>query len=109
VIFCNAVAREEGWWIKLRNKKSHNLYSSSDCSRMTKARMIQRAWHVEPMSKMRRTIKFFVREPKWKYTFVRPRFRREENYRMNLKEVVFQGVEWICLSQHMVEFRPLLK
>jgi hypothetical protein len=43
-----------------------------------------------------------------KEPFGRPRRRLEHNIKMNLREVVWEGVDWICLGQDRGQWRALM-
>jgi hypothetical protein len=50
------------------------------------------------MSEMRNAYKIFVRKPEGNRPLRRPRHRWEDNIRMDLGEIVWEGMDWI----HMV-------
>jgi hypothetical protein len=41
-----------------------------------------------------------VRKPEGKRTFGRPRHRWEDNIRMDLREIVWEGGDWMHLAQY---------
>jgi hypothetical protein len=40
--------------------------------------------------------------------YARPRSRWEDNIKMDLKEVGWEGADWINLTQHRDQWRPLV-
>jgi len=49
-----------------------------------------------------------VGKPKGKRLLGRPRHRWEDNIRMDLREIVWEGVNWIYLSQDRDQWQALL-
>jgi hypothetical protein len=45
---------------------------------------------------------------KRKYRTLTPRLRREDNIRMDLREIVWEGVDWIHLAQNRVQWWALV-
>jgi hypothetical protein len=48
---------------------------------------------------MRNAYKILVGKPEGKRLLGRPRCRREDNIKMDLRKIGFGGVDWICLAQ----------
>jgi hypothetical protein len=48
---------------------------------------------------MRNACKILVRKPEGKRLLGRPMYKREDNIRMDLREIGREGVEWIHLAQ----------
>jgi hypothetical protein len=48
---------------------------------------------------MQNAYKIFIREPEGKRQYRSPRYRLEDNIRMDLREIGREGVEWIHLAQ----------
>jgi hypothetical protein len=88
-----------GEWRKLHSEEFHNLYSSPDIIRQLKSRRMRWAGHVARMGKERKVCKFLVGKPEGKTPLGRPRRRREDGIRMDLREIVLGGVDWIRLDQ----------
>jgi hypothetical protein len=57
------------------------------------------ARHVALMGEMRNEYNILVGKPEGKRPFGRTRRHREDNGRMNLREVGWEGVVWLRLSQ----------
>jgi hypothetical protein len=88
-----------GEWRKLHNEELHNLYSSPDIIRQVKSRQMRWAGHVARMGEERKMYKVLVGKPEGKRSLGRPRRRREDEIRMDLREIGFGGVDWIRMSQ----------
>jgi len=57
------------------------------------------ARHVARMGEMRMHTKILVGKPEGKRLLGRPRRRWEDNIKMNLKEIGWEGAYWIHLAQ----------
>jgi hypothetical protein len=55
--------------------------------------------HVAYMEKERRVYKFSVVKPEGKRPLRRPRHRWEDGIKIDLREIGWEGVEWIHLAQ----------
>jgi hypothetical protein len=73
----------EGSWRRLHNEEFHNLYASSNVTRVTESRRMRWAGHAAHMGQMRNSYKIFVGKPVEKRPLGRSR-RRWENIRMYL-------------------------
>jgi hypothetical protein len=62
-------------WIKLQNKKLHNLYSSPNIIRKIKSRRMRSAGHVARMGEKRNAHRIFVGKPEGKRPLERLRRR----------------------------------
>jgi hypothetical protein len=51
------------------------------------------------MEWMKNIYKTLVQEPKGKRPLGRPRLRWEDNSRMDLEEIGWESMDWICLAQ----------
>jgi hypothetical protein len=85
----------------LHNEELHNAYSSPNVIRIIKSRRMRWAGHVSMHGK-RNAYKILVGKPEGKKPLGRPRHRQEDNIRMDLTEIGWKGVEWICLAQGLV-------
>jgi hypothetical protein len=84
-----------GGWRKLHNKELHNLYSSPSIIRMIKSRGMRWAGHVAQIGETRNA----YRKSDGKKPMGRPRHRRVDNNKMELRETGWGGIDWIVLSQ----------
>jgi hypothetical protein len=76
-----------GQWRKLHSAELHNLYSSPDIIRQIKSRRIRWAGHVARMGEGRNLYRVLVGKPKGKRPLERPRLRREDGIKMDLRQI----------------------
>jgi hypothetical protein len=88
-----------GDWRKLHNEELHNLYSSPNIIRTIKSNRMGRAGHVARMREMRNVYRIMVGKPEGKRPLGRPRRMWVENIVMDLREIGWDGVDWIELAQ----------
>jgi hypothetical protein len=86
-----------GSWRKLHDEKLHNLYPSPNTIRMFKSRRMRLTEHVACMGE-KNTFRVLVGKSKGKRTLGRPRRRWENNSKMDRREIVWCGMDWINLS-----------
>jgi hypothetical protein len=91
-----------GEWRKLHNEELHNLYSSPNIITQVKSRphapptSFRWAGHVARMGEERKVYSVLVEKPEGKRILGRPRRRREDGTRMDLREIGWGGgVDWI--------------
>jgi hypothetical protein len=85
-------------WRKLHNGELHNLYSSPDIIRQIKSRRLNWAGHVVRVGEGRNVYRTLVGKPVGKRPFERPRRRREDGIKMDLREIgwgVWSGFTWL--------------
>jgi hypothetical protein len=97
-----------GGWKKLHNEELHGLYSSSSIVRVIKARRMKWAGHVARMRDVRGAYNILVGRPEGRRPLGRPRRRREDNIKMDLREVGFGVVDWIHWAQDRNRWRALV-
>jgi hypothetical protein len=88
-----------GSWRKLHNKELHNLYSSPSIIRMIKSRRMRWAWHVARMGEKRNILT--IPTP-------RPRRRWVDNIKMDVREIRWDGVDWIDMAHDRDQWRALV-
>ncbi|KAJ4450010.1 hypothetical protein ANN_01417 [Periplaneta americana] len=86
-------------WKKLHNTELHALYSSPDIIRNIKSRRLRRAGDVAHMGESRNAYRVLVGRPEGKEPSGRPRRRWEVNIKIDLREVGYDGRDWINLPQ----------
>jgi hypothetical protein len=84
-------------WRRLHKEELHDLYSSSIIIYVIKSRM-RLVGHVVHMWERRGANKVLVGKPEEKRPLGRPRCRREDNIKINSKEIILEGVDWIHLA-----------
>jgi hypothetical protein len=99
---------EDGSWKKLHNDELHDLYSSPNIVRVIKSRRMRWAGHVARMGEGRGAYRVLVGRPEGKRPLERPRRRWEDNIKMDLGEIGFDGANWIRLAQDRVQWRAFV-
>jgi hypothetical protein len=99
---------EDGSWRKLHYDELHDLYSSLNIVRVIKSRRMRWAGHVAHMGEERGAYRVLVGRPEGKRSLGRPRRRWEDNIKMDLGEIGFDGANWIRLAQDRVQWRAFV-
>jgi hypothetical protein len=86
---------EDGSWRKLHNDELHSLYSSLNIFSVIKSRRMRWAEHIACMGEGRSVYRILVWSPEGKRPLEKPRRRREDNIRMDLREIGIDGTNWI--------------
>ncbi|KAJ4438918.1 hypothetical protein ANN_14872 [Periplaneta americana] len=94
-----------GEWRKLHNAELHALYSSPDIIRNIKSRRLRWAGHVARMGESRNAYRVLVGRPEGKRLLGRPRRMWADNIKMDLREVGYDGRDWINLAQDRDQWR----
>ncbi|KAJ4445601.1 hypothetical protein ANN_12283 [Periplaneta americana] len=98
-----------GEWRKLHNAELHALYSSPDIIRNIRSRRLRWAGHVARMGESRNAYRVLVGRPEGKRSLGRPRRRWEDNIEMDLREVGYDGRDWINLAQDRDQWRAYVR
>jgi hypothetical protein len=93
---------------KLRNEELHNLYSSPSIIRMIMSRRVRWAGHVARMGEKRNAYRALVGKPEGKRPLGRRRCRWGDNIKVDLREIGWDGMDWIDLTQDMDQGRALV-
>ncbi|KAJ4447791.1 hypothetical protein ANN_09799 [Periplaneta americana] len=88
---------------KLHNTELHALYSSPDIIRNIKSRRLRWAGHVVRMSESRNAYRVLVGRPEEKRPLGRPSRRREDNIKMDLRELGYDDRDWISKQKKYEE------
>jgi hypothetical protein len=75
---------------------------------MIKARGMRWAGHVARIGEKRDACRIFVGKPEGKEATGRPRRRWVDNIKMDLREVGWDGMDWIDMTQDMGQWRALV-
>jgi hypothetical protein len=86
----------------------HNLYSSPSIIRITKSRRRRLAGHVARMEVKRNAYKILVGKSEGRRPLGRSRRRWVDNIKMDLREIKWDGVDWIALAQDTDQWRALV-
>jgi hypothetical protein len=88
-----------GDWRKLHNEELHNFYSAPNLIRMYKSRRMRWAGHVARMGETRNACRILVGKPEAKTPLGRPRCRWVDSIKVDLREIGWDGRDWIDLAQ----------
>jgi hypothetical protein len=91
----------------LHNEELRNLYSSQSIIRMIKSRRMRWAGHVARMGEKRNAYRILVGKPEVKRPLARPRRRLVDNIKMDIREIGWDGVDWIDMVQDRDHWRAL--
>ncbi|KAJ4448881.1 hypothetical protein ANN_00272 [Periplaneta americana] len=94
-----------GEWRKLHNAELH----APDIIRNIKSRRLRWAGHVARMGESRNAYRVLVGKPEGKRPLGRPRRRWEDNIKMDLREVEYDGRDWINLAQDRDQWRVYVR
>jgi hypothetical protein len=97
-----------GDWRKVHNEELYNLYSSPNTIRMIKSRNMGWVGHVAGMGERRNAYRVLVRKPEGQRPLRRHRRKWEDNIKMDLKGIGWDGVDWIDLTQDRDQWRDLM-
>jgi hypothetical protein len=86
-------------WRKLHKEELHNLYYSPSIIRMIKSKRMKWAGHVARVLEKWNTYKLLVGKPEGKRPQGRPRRRWVNNIKMDVREIGWDGGDWIELAQ----------
>jgi transcription termination factor 2 len=100
---------DTGGWRKLHNEELHKLYSSPSIIRIIKSRRMRWAGHVARMGeKKKNAYRILVGKPEGKRPLGRPRRRWVDSIKMDLREIGWDGVNWIDMAQERDQWRALV-
>jgi hypothetical protein len=99
---------EDGSWRKLHNDELHNLYSLPNIVRVIKSRRMRWARHVACMWEGRGVYRVLGGRPEGKRPLGRPRYRWEDNIKMDLRGTGINGANWIQLVQDRVQWQAFV-
>ena len=95
-------------WRKLHNEELNDVYCSPNIVRVIKSRRMRWAVHVARMGERRGVYRVLVGKPEGKWLLGKLRLRWEDNIKMNLRKVVYGGMDWIELAQDRDRWRALV-
>jgi hypothetical protein len=101
-IFGPKIDEVTGGWTKLHNQELHNLYYSPSIIRMIKSRRMRLAGYVARMGENGNAYRILV-------PLGRPRRRWVDNIKIYLREIGWDGMDWIDLAQDRDQWRALVK
>ena len=98
-----------GEWRMLHNAELHTLYSSPNIIRNLKSKRLRWAGHVARMEQFINVHRVLVGKPESKRYLRRPRYRWEDNIKMDLREVDCDPRDWIALDEDRYQWRGYVR
>jgi hypothetical protein len=95
-------------WRKLHNEELHNLYSSHNIIRVVKSRRMRWVGHVARMGEKVNAYRILVGKPEGRSSLGRPRRRWVNNIKIDVREIEWDGMDWIDLVQDRNQWRGLV-
>jgi hypothetical protein len=90
------------------NGDLNDLYSSTNFIRVIKSRRMRWAGHVARMGEWRGAYRILVGRPEGMRPLGRPRRRWEDNIKIDLQEVGWEGMDWIDMAQDRDRWRAVV-
>ena len=87
-----------GEWRKLHNEELDDMYSSTNIIRVIKSIRMRWVGHVACMGERRGAYRNLLGKTEEKRPLGRPRRRWEDNIKMDLQEVGWDGMDWTDLA-----------
>jgi hypothetical protein len=102
--------REEvaGGWRRLHNEEFRNLYASN-IIRVTNSRRMRWVSYVACTRDMRNEYNILVGKLEREEQFGRNKHRHKDNIRIDVREVVWNGMDWMLLAQERDQWRAVVK
>jgi hypothetical protein len=97
-----------GDWRKLHNEELRNLYSSPNIIRMMKSKRMRWVELVARMGATSNIYRILVGKPEGMRPLGRLRRRWADNKKINLREIGWDGMDWIDLAQDRDQWRALM-
>jgi hypothetical protein len=92
-----------GGWRKLHNEELHNVYSSPSIIKIFKSRRM--SW--TRMGAKRNAYRILVRTPEGRRAGGRPSRRWMGNIKLDLRDIIWDVMDWIDLAQDRYQWRVL--
>jgi hypothetical protein len=83
---------------KPKNEELHKMYSSPNTIRMIKSKRMRWERHVARMGEKRITYRILVGKPEGKRSLGRPRRRRGDTIKIDLRGMVWNGSIWLMIG-----------
>jgi hypothetical protein len=93
---------------RLHSDELHNLYASSNIVRVCKSRRVKWVGHLSRKGENKNTYKSLVGRSEGMTPLERSGTRRENDFRKDVKEMGWEGVDWINLVQDRKEWPAFL-
>jgi len=87
-------------WRRLHNAEIHDLNNLPNDNRLMKSRRMRLTGHVASMGEKRDAYKILVGKPQGRRPFGRPKYRLENNIKMDLQEIKWgwSGLFWLKIG-----------
>jgi hypothetical protein len=95
-------------WRQLHSEEPNDKYFSPSIVRVIKWRGMRWIGHVARMGQRRVAYRVFVGKSEGKRRLGRPRYRWEDNSKMDLQEVGWRSMDWIDMAQDRDRWRTLV-
>jgi hypothetical protein len=96
---------EDRSWRKLHNDELHSLYSSPNIVRVIKSSRMRWVGHIARMEEGKGVYRILVGRTEPNRPLERPRRGREDNIKMDLREIGIDEANWIRLARDRVQSR----
>jgi hypothetical protein len=97
-----------GDWRRVHNEELHDLYTSSTVIQAVKLRGMRWVGHVSCMGKKRDAYSVLEEQPEEKTPLGRPRHTWEDNIKMDFKETVWEGMDWIDVTHDIHKWQDVV-
>jgi hypothetical protein len=97
-----------GRWRRQPNEELRNLYTSLNITRVIKSRNVRQEGHAARMVDMRNAHSILVGKPEGKRKLGKPKRKWEDIIRTDVREIVWEGVEWMHVAQVRDQWRALV-
>jgi hypothetical protein len=97
-----------GDWRELHNEVLHSLYSSPSIIIIINSRRMRWTGHAARMGEKRNAYRILVGKPEGKRPLGRPRRRSVENIKMDIREIGWDGMDSLDLTQDRDPWRALV-
>jgi len=95
----------DGGWRRLLNEELHNLFTSPHIiTRVIKSRRMRWVDHTARIGEMRNAYNILIGKPEGKRLLGRSGRIWEYNIKMDLRDIVWEGVDWIHMAEDREEW-----
>jgi hypothetical protein len=98
----------KGGWRKLHNEELHNLHSSPNIIKNDQVKKDEMGRACSTNGTKRNAYRILVGKPEGRRPLGRPRCRRVDNIKIDLREIGWNGMEWIDLAEDRDQWRTLV-